>query len=316
MDSAARWNPADGPAGKAVRGRRARSRGKAEAGPPPGRPIYFVTAILPILWSAGPLAFAVGYRSAIAPLASDAFALTMVTLVALSPSAMLWAAAVLFKEAERLDLTRAQTLQFLHAQRTAALPEAPEQVEAPVVEAEVIETPAANAAPAPAPAEALAASPEPVPEPPRPEPAATVLATPAEDGWLRALREAEDDDLGLPPHPESPPAAANARGASWLLAELSRMGIQPRRLLPERQLAEVDRASEAGESGRAREIVSRMTGVAPIRIASRVSDDPGFADAVRSFLGGSEWGVIPDPGVTTADVQARRRLLETAVARR
>jgi hypothetical protein len=258
-------------------------RGGRNGGPAgqraPGWPVYLAATAISVLWAAGPLAFAIGYQSVILPLNRDDFALGMITIMVLGPCAFVWAAAFLLREAQKLALARAQS----------PAPPVPAQPER---------------APSRRPPEALSAAPEAAPVAPDPAPAGDGADRGAlqEDAWLRALRSTAEPP---PPTAETP----NAGDPSWLLAELTRMGIQPRRLLPAPQLAKVDRAFDSGDAEAGRDLVNRLAGGAVARMARRLEHDAAFASAARAFmdLEGDSAGADRNPMA-----RPLRRLLEAA----
>jgi hypothetical protein len=262
---------------------------RTAARPPSLWPIWFGAAVVSTLWAAGPIAFVLGYRSAIEPLNRDNFALVIIAIIVLGPCAMVWAAALLLKEARLMAAQRAAL--------AAGDPAAEIRRRQEVI--------ARGTQPAEPEAEPPVAA-----EPQAEEPKKPVLAEPEppvpldQDPWLRALRGVPEP---APPRPAPAPKTDRNAAAdpSPLLAELSRMGIQPARLLPDPQLAEIDRAFEAGDAGRGRELVNRLAGKAVVRLATRLHTDPAFALAARSFMSAPA-------GQGSGEADRLRRLLDVA----
>jgi hypothetical protein len=69
---------------------------------PPGWPIYLVALAVSLLWALGPIAFAVGYRNAVAPLQDDRFAMAVFALLAIGPAAFVWGAAYMIRQGQKL----------------------------------------------------------------------------------------------------------------------------------------------------------------------------------------------------------------------
>ena len=65
-------------------------------------PIYLVAFVVAVLWAVGPIAFAVGYRSGTAPLQNDRFALTVFALLAVGPTALVFAVAYFIRQGQTL----------------------------------------------------------------------------------------------------------------------------------------------------------------------------------------------------------------------
>src|SRR4051794_37514184 len=70
--------------------------------PPPAWPIYMVALAVAGLWALAPIAFAVGYRNAVAPLTSDTFAMTVFALLAVGPAAFVFFAAYMVRQGQKL----------------------------------------------------------------------------------------------------------------------------------------------------------------------------------------------------------------------
>ena len=71
---------------------------------PPAWPVYFTAFVVSILWICGPLAFAIGYRSDVAPFRDDMFATAVFGLLAAGPAAFIWLAAYLARQGQRLGV--------------------------------------------------------------------------------------------------------------------------------------------------------------------------------------------------------------------
>jgi len=69
---------------------------------PPAWPIYLIAFAVSLLWALGPIAFAVGYRNSVAPLQNDQFALAVFALLAIGPAALVWGAAYLIRQGQKL----------------------------------------------------------------------------------------------------------------------------------------------------------------------------------------------------------------------
>lgn len=74
----------------------------ADAAPPSGWPIWLVATAVAVLWALAPIAFAVGYRSNVAPLTQEPFALAVFALLALGPAAFVFGAAFMIRQAQKL----------------------------------------------------------------------------------------------------------------------------------------------------------------------------------------------------------------------
>jgi hypothetical protein len=70
--------------------------------PPSGWPIYLVAFVVAVLWALAPLAFAVGYRNAIAPFRSDVFALAVFGMLAVGPAIFVFACAYMIRQGQKL----------------------------------------------------------------------------------------------------------------------------------------------------------------------------------------------------------------------
>lgn len=80
--------------------------------PPSGWPTWLIAVAVAVLWALAPIAFAVGYRSNVAPLQDDPFALTVFALLAVGPAIFVLGAAYLIRQAQKLgyETRRAKAL--------------------------------------------------------------------------------------------------------------------------------------------------------------------------------------------------------------
>jgi len=70
--------------------------------PPSAWPIYLVALAVAGLWALAPIAFAVGYRAAIAPLRDDTFAMAVFALLAIGPGVFVFCAAYMVRQGQKL----------------------------------------------------------------------------------------------------------------------------------------------------------------------------------------------------------------------
>jgi hypothetical protein len=70
--------------------------------PPSGWPIWLIAIAVSALWALAPIAFAVGYRSNVAPLQNDPFALAVFALLAIGPAAFVLGAAYMIRQGQKL----------------------------------------------------------------------------------------------------------------------------------------------------------------------------------------------------------------------
>lgn len=70
--------------------------------PPSAWPIYLTAFAVAVLWALGPIAFAVGYRSATAPLQNDRFAMLVFALLAIGPAALVFGVAFFVRQGQKL----------------------------------------------------------------------------------------------------------------------------------------------------------------------------------------------------------------------
>jgi hypothetical protein len=69
---------------------------------PPAWPVYLTAFAVAVLWALGPIAFAVGYRNAIAPLQDNLFALGVFGLLAAGPAFFVFFAAYMIRQGQKL----------------------------------------------------------------------------------------------------------------------------------------------------------------------------------------------------------------------
>lgn len=77
--------------------------------PPSGWPIYLIAFAVAVLWALAPLAFAVGYRNAIAPFRNDVFALAVFGMLAVGPAAFVFACAYMIRQGQKLGAEARRT---------------------------------------------------------------------------------------------------------------------------------------------------------------------------------------------------------------
>ena len=70
--------------------------------PPSPWPIYLTALAVSVLWGFAPLAFAVGYRKAVAPLTNDTFAMAVFAMLSVGPAVFVWGAAYMIRQAQKL----------------------------------------------------------------------------------------------------------------------------------------------------------------------------------------------------------------------
>lgn len=75
---------------------------ETEFTPPSPWPIYLTALAVSVLWGFAPLAFAVGYRRAVAPLTNDAFALAVFALLSIGPAILVWGGAYMVRQGQKL----------------------------------------------------------------------------------------------------------------------------------------------------------------------------------------------------------------------
>jgi len=75
---------------------------EVEDAPPSGWPIWLTATAVAVLWALAPIAFAVGYRSHVAPLQYEPFALGVFALLSIGPAAFVLLAAYMIRQAQKL----------------------------------------------------------------------------------------------------------------------------------------------------------------------------------------------------------------------
>lgn len=75
---------------------------ESDEGPGAGWPIWLSAVAVASLWALAPIAFAVGYRTGVAPLQNDLFALCVFALLAIGPAALVFFAAYLIRQGQKL----------------------------------------------------------------------------------------------------------------------------------------------------------------------------------------------------------------------
>ncbi len=85
---------------------------ESDEGPGAGWPIWLGAFAVASLWALGPIAFAVGYRNGVAPLQHDLFALSVFALLAIGPAALVFFAAYLIRQGQKLG-HEARTARFM-----------------------------------------------------------------------------------------------------------------------------------------------------------------------------------------------------------
>lgn len=83
-----------------------------QADAPTGWPIYLTALVVSVLWACAPLAFAFGYRRAVAPLDFEPFAILVFAALAIGPALLVWVAAYLLRQGQKLgaEAQRAKAL--------------------------------------------------------------------------------------------------------------------------------------------------------------------------------------------------------------
>jgi hypothetical protein len=120
--------PADDPApiSEATRAKAAAAAAIFTRPPPPapapaGWPIYLTAFAVAVLWAAGPIAFAVGYRSGVSPLQNDKFALIVFALLAIGPAALVFGVAYFIRQGQKLAAETRRTREMEQALLSPAL---------------------------------------------------------------------------------------------------------------------------------------------------------------------------------------------------
>ncbi|MBS0363174.1 MAG: polar localization protein TipN [Proteobacteria bacterium] len=70
--------------------------------PPSGWPIYLTAFAVAVVWAAGPIAFAIGYRNAVVPFRDDLFALGVFAALAVGPALFVFFAAYMVRQGQKL----------------------------------------------------------------------------------------------------------------------------------------------------------------------------------------------------------------------
>lgn len=79
---------------------------------PSGWPIYLTAFVVSVLWACAPIAFAWGYRRSVAPFEFEPFAMIVFALLAIGPAALVWLAAYVVRQGQKLgaETRRAKAL--------------------------------------------------------------------------------------------------------------------------------------------------------------------------------------------------------------
>lgn len=75
---------------------------RVESEAPSGWTIYLVAFVVSVLWVCAPIAFAWGYRRAVAPFDFEPFAMLVFAMLALGPAMLVWVAAYLMRQGQKL----------------------------------------------------------------------------------------------------------------------------------------------------------------------------------------------------------------------
>jgi hypothetical protein len=75
---------------------------REDVGPPSAWPVYLTAFAVAVMWALGPIAFAIGYRNAIAPLRDNLFALIVFGLLAAGPAVFVFFAAYMIRQGQKL----------------------------------------------------------------------------------------------------------------------------------------------------------------------------------------------------------------------
>lgn len=70
---------------------------------PNGGAIWALACVVSAIWAAAPIAYAFGYRQNVAPLQNDPMAMTVFALLAIGPLALIWIAAYLMRQGQKLS---------------------------------------------------------------------------------------------------------------------------------------------------------------------------------------------------------------------
>ena len=69
---------------------------------PSGWPTWVIALGVALLWAAGPIAFAIGYRAKVAPLQDDQFAMAVFALLAIGPAIFVLGCAYMIRQGQKL----------------------------------------------------------------------------------------------------------------------------------------------------------------------------------------------------------------------
>lgn len=92
-----------------------------EETPPAGWATWIIAVGVAVLWAAGPIAFAVGYRARVSPLQDDRFALAVFALLALGPAIFVLGAAYLIRQGQKLAWQARRAKAMAHDMLSPAL---------------------------------------------------------------------------------------------------------------------------------------------------------------------------------------------------
>ena len=70
--------------------------------PPPAWPVWLTAAVIAGVWALAPISFALGYRSQLAPMGDERFALAVFALLAIGPAALVFVAAYVLRQGQKL----------------------------------------------------------------------------------------------------------------------------------------------------------------------------------------------------------------------
>ena len=116
------WSPAEAPRFHSMTATSSRTPAPQEAAeedyedaapdpfrPPPAWPLYLIALAVSALWALGPIAFAFGYRHAIAPLRDDSFAMLVFGLLAIGPGVFVFFSAYMVRQGQKLGAESRRT---------------------------------------------------------------------------------------------------------------------------------------------------------------------------------------------------------------
>jgi hypothetical protein len=86
-----------------------------------GWPLYLAALAIAVLWALGPIAFALGYRSGVAPLRNDEFAIIVFSLLAVGPALLVFGAAYALRQGQKLSAETRRTKAMTDAMLAPAL---------------------------------------------------------------------------------------------------------------------------------------------------------------------------------------------------